>query len=333
MPSLKVIRTRIVSVKSTQKITKAMKMVAGARLNRAQQAITALRPYAVKTGEMLRSVAGGAAGDAAAVAPGPAAPAGADGAAETTFDEGAALHPFLAQRPVANALIVLFTADRGLCGAFNTNVNKLAERRWRELEREGKKVSFVTVGRKGKEYIARRGGTNLKDFPKPYEGLDMAKASAVAAFIAGRYRAKEIDAVYVVFNEFKSAMTQKATLSPLLPLTAPAPADAPPPANVDPHAPAVKAADNEPRAEFLFEPDKPALLRALVPMYIEVTLFRAMLESQAGFFGAQMTAMDSATRNAKDMIKRLSLAYNRARQAAITKELMEIIGGAEALKE
>jgi F-type H+-transporting ATPase subunit gamma len=122
-------------------------------------------------------------------------------------------------------------------------------------------------------------------------------------------------------------MTQKPTLSALLPLAAPAP-DA---ASADPHAAAADGSDS--RAEFLFEPDKPALLRALVPMYIEVTLFRAMLESQAGFFGAQMTAMDSATRNAKDMIKRLSLAYNRARQAAITKELMEIIGGAEALKE
>jgi F-type H+-transporting ATPase subunit gamma len=328
MPSLKVIRTRIVSVKSTQKITKAMKMVAGARLNRAQQAITALRPYAVKTGEMLRSVAGGA------TATGAGAPA-ADGSTEASFDEGAALHPFLAQRPVQNALIVLFTADRGLCGAFNTNVNKLADRRSRELTAEGKKVSFVTVGRKGKEYVARRGGTILKDFPKPYEALDMAKASAIAGFIAGRYKAKEIDAVYVVFNEFKSAMTQKATLTALLPLTAPAATDVASPVNADPnaHALAVKPTDNEPRAEFLFEPDKPALLRALVPMYIEVTLFRAMLESQAGFFGAQMTAMDSATRNAKDMIKRLSLAYNRARQAAITKELMEIIGGAEALKE
>jgi F-type H+-transporting ATPase subunit gamma len=128
MPSLKIIRTRIVSVKSTQKITKAMKMVAGARLNRAQQAITALRPYAVKTGEMLRSVAGGA-----AAATDAGAGAAADGSTEASFDEGAALHPFLAQRPVQNALIVLFTADRGLCGAFNTNANKLAERRWREL--------------------------------------------------------------------------------------------------------------------------------------------------------------------------------------------------------
>jgi F-type H+-transporting ATPase subunit gamma len=313
MPSLKVIRTRIASVKATQKITKAMKMVAGARLNRAQQAITALRPYAVKTGEMLRSVAGGN---------------GSVGGADAV-DEGAALHPFLAARPVSNALIVLFSGDRGLCGAFNTNVNKAAERRWRELEAEGKTVSFVSVGRKGKEYLGRRGAKVLQDFPKPYEALDISKASVIANFIAARYKAKEIDAVYIVFNEFKSAMTQKATTDQLLPLGASMVAAA---AHSAP-ASGAPANDAEAPTEFLFEPHKKALLRSLVPMYIEVTIFRAMLESQAGFFGAQMTAMDSATRNAKDMIKRLSLAYNRARQAAITKELMEIIGGAEALKE
>jgi F-type H+-transporting ATPase subunit gamma len=325
MPSLKVIRTRIASVKSTQKITKAMKMVAGARLNRAQQAITALRPYAVKTGDILRSVAAGngavtapaAGGQAIVSAHGQAAPQ-----EEGALDESAALHPFLARRAEQNVLIVLFTADRGLCGAFNTNANKAAERQWRELERAGKKVSFLTIGRKGKEYLARRGANIIRDFPKPYEKLDFAKGSEVATFLSARYKAKDFDAVYVVFNEFVSAMTQKATLNQLLPL--------PTATSV---APTTTPADSEPRAEFIFEPDKKALLRQLVPMYLEITLFRAMLESQAGFFGAQMTAMDSATRNAKDMIKRLSLAYNRARQAAITKELMEIIGGAEALKE
>jgi F-type H+-transporting ATPase subunit gamma len=319
MPSLKVIRTRIASAKSTQKITKAMKMVAGARLNRAQQAITALRPYAVKTGDMLRSVvAGGASAPIVDGAPAvDGAPVGGS-TPDTSISE--ALHPFLAERPIQNVLVVLFSADRGLCGAFNTNVNKAAERRWRELEKEGKKVSFVTVGRKGREYLTRRGATILTDFPKPYEGLDISKAGAIAQVIAARYKAKDIDAVYVVFNEFKSAMTQKATVNQLLPIRAEA-------------STSTEPAEASAATEFLFEPDKKALLRSLVPMYIEVTLFRAMLESQAGFFGAQMTAMDSATRNAKDMIKRLSLAYNRARQAAITKELMEIIGGAEALKE
>ncbi len=315
MPSLKVIRTRIVSVKSTQKITKAMKMVAGARLNRAQQAITALRPYAVKTGEILRSVAGGVA------APDAGAAAHRD-VAEVAADPAAALHPYLARRPEQQVLIVLFSGDRGLCGAFNTNVNKAAERLWRELEKGGKSVSFVTVGRKGKEYLGRRGANVLQDFPRPYEGLDLAKARGIAHVLAGKFKAKEVDSVYLVFNEFKSAITQKATQSQLLPL----PADGAP-------ASAASGPGATASTEFLFEPDKQALVHQLVPMYMEITIFRAMLESQAGFFGAQMTAMDSATRNAKDMIKRLSLAYNRARQAAITKELMEIIGGAEALKE
>jgi F-type H+-transporting ATPase subunit gamma len=308
MPSLKVIRKRIASVKSTQKITKAMKMVAGARLNRAQQAIVSLRPYAVRTGEVLQSVAAGV----GSVVGGPA---------EGAVDEAEALHPALARRPEQSVLIVLFSGDRGLCGAFNANVNKTAERHWRELEAQGKRVSFVTLGRKGREYLARRNATIVQDFPKPYEALDLAKARRVAAALAARFKARDFDSVYLVFNEFKSAMTQKVTLNPLLPL--------PPPAG----AAGTKPGEPQPMNEFLFEPDKRAVMQKLVPMYLDITIFRAMLESQAGFFGAQMTAMDAATRNAGDMIRRLSLAYNQARQAAITKELMEIIGGAEALKE
>lgn len=317
MPSLKVIRTRITSVKSTQKITKAMKMVAGARLNRAQQAITALRPYAVKTGDILRSVAGGA-GSAGTGNP------SAGGGEEGTTDGSEVLHPFLARRKEENVLIVVFSGDRGLCGGFNANINKAAERHWRALAAEGKKVSFITVGRKGKEYVLRRGGTLLQDFPKPYEGLDLAKAGLIAGVLAAKFKAREFDAIYLAFNEFKSAMTQQATVTPLLPL--------PKPEEPAPGSATAPGAGGD-QTEFLFEPDKRELIHQLVPMYMEITIFRAMLESQAGFFGAQMTAMDSATRNAKDMIKRLSLAYNRARQAAITKELMEIIGGAEALKE
>jgi F-type H+-transporting ATPase subunit gamma len=308
MPSLKVIRKRIVSVKSTQKITKAMKMVAGARLNRAQQAIVALRPYAVKTGEILRDVAASV------------GPSGGGASRDGALDEGAAIHPFLAHRPEQSVLIVLFTGDRGLCGAFNSNVNKTAERHWRELEAGGKRVSFFTVGKKGREYLSRRNATIVQDFPRPYEALDLVKARRLAAAVEARFKAKEFDSVYLVFNEFKSAMTQKVTLDPLLPL----PEEA---------APGTKPTEAPLRTEFLFEPNKQAVFRQLLPMYLDITIFRAMLESQAGFFGAQMTAMDAATRNAGDMIKRLSLVYNRARQAAITKELMEIIGGAEALKE
>jgi F-type H+-transporting ATPase subunit gamma len=301
MPSLKIIRKRISSVKSTQKITRAMKMVAGARLNRAQQRIVAMRPYAVKTAEILQSIAA-------------QSPQGEDA--------GKALHPLLARRAEKSVLFVVLSADRGLCGAFNTNINKAAEREWRAREGSDAKVQFVTLGRKGREYLARRGGKIAHDFPKIYDGLDMAKAALVASWIVPRFKRGEFDAVYVVYNEFKSAITQKTNFEALLPL--------PPPA---PDSPETKAQAGAGTTEFLFEPNREALLERLVPMYVEITLFRALLESQASFFGAQMTAMDAATRNAKDMIGRLTLVYNRARQAAITKELMEIIGGAEALKE
>jgi F-type H+-transporting ATPase subunit gamma len=297
VPSLKIIRKRIASTKATQKITRAMKMVAGARLTRAQQRIVALRPYAVKTGEVLAAVAGSM-------------------AVEGSEDEPA--HPLLARRAEKKALYVVFSADRGLCGALNTNVNKLVERSWREREATGAEVIFATLGRKGKEYLGRRKATVVQDFARAYENLDMDKARLVARWIVARYLRGEFDTVYFVFSEFKSALTQKATEMRLLPLA---------------DAPKAAAGDGGTSAEYLYEPHPRALLERLVPMYVEVSVYRALLESQASFFGAQMTAMDAATRNAKEMISRLTLEYNRARQAAITKELMEIIGGAEALKE
>jgi F-type H+-transporting ATPase subunit gamma len=261
-----------------------------------------MRPYAVKTGEILQSVAG---------------------QSVEGEDAGKPLHPLLARRPEKNVLIVVVSADRGLCGAFNTNINKAAEREWRARQgRDGGDVNvqFLTLGRKGREYLTRRGGKIAHDFAKIYDGLDMAKAALVASWIVPRFKRGEFDAVYVVYNEFKSAITQKTNFEALLPLPAPPPPDP-------------KAAPAGGTNEFLFEPTREALLERLVPMYVEITLFRTLLESQASFFGAQMTAMDAATRNAKERIARLTLVYNRARQAAITKELMEIIGGAEALKE
>jgi len=302
MPSLKTIRKRITSVKATQKITRAMKMVAGARLNRAQQRITALRPYAVKTQEILEDVA------AAMV----------EKQADAEFGSGDAesLHPLLHRRAEKNVLFLVMSGDRGLCGGFNANVSKAAERAWKQKESEGAEVSFATVGRKGREYLARRRGTIAKDFPRFYDGLDLAKAGVVAEWVVRKFEKGEVDAVYLVYNEFKSAMTQKTTMEALLP----------PPQRQAPK-------DGALAPTFGFEPNERAVLERLVPMYVEISIYRALLETQAGFFGAQMTAMDSATRNAKDMIARLSLVYNRARQAAITKELMEIIGGAEALKD
>jgi F-type H+-transporting ATPase subunit gamma len=301
MPSLKVIRKRIASTKATQKITRAMKMVAGARLTRAQQRIVAMRPYAVKTGEVLSSVAQ---------------------TMGSTESEDEAVHPLLARRPEKKALYLVFSADRGLCGALNTNVCKMVERAWQEKAAAGVEVSFATLGRKGREYLGRRKGKVVQDFPRIYDGLDLEKARLVARWLVPRFQKAEYDAVYLIFSEFKSALTQKTTELRLLPL-----ADAP-------AGPAAgKAGDGSGPTDFLYEPDQRALLERLVPMYVEISVFRALLESQASFFGAQMTAMDAATRNAKEMIARLTLQYNRARQAAITKELMEIIGGAEALKE
>ena len=298
MPSLKAIRKRIASTKATQKITRAMKMVAGARLTRAQQRIVAMRPYALKTGEVLQSIAR------------------TMGAADDSLTEP--IHALLARRPEKRALLLVFSADRGLCGALNTNVNKSSERFWREKESGAVEVSFATLGRKGREYLNRRRGKIAKDFPRVYDGLDLAKARLVSHWLVPRFERGEFDSVYLVYNEFKSAMTQKVALERLLPLG-------------EPEAP--RGADTLAPNDFIYEPDQRALLERLVPMYVEISVYRALLESQASFFGAQMTAMDAATRNAKDMIARLTRVYNRARQAAITKELMESIGGAEALKD
>jgi F-type H+-transporting ATPase subunit gamma len=302
MPSLKAIRKRISSVKATQKITRAMKMVAGARLNRAQQRITALRPYAVKTREVLDGVAATMVNkqvDADYIA----------------GDEG--IHPLLQRRPERTVLLVVLSGDRGLCGAFNTNVSKAAWALHREKKEAGVEVLIASIGRKGKDYLARRRATIARDFPKHYDKLDLAKAAVVSDWIVPRFEKGEVDAVYLVYNEFKSAMTQMTRVEPLLPL---------------PEPPPKKEGALEP-TEYIFEPTPRAVLERLVPMYVEISIYRALLETQAGFFGAQMTAMDAATNNAKDMIARYTLVYNRARQAAITKELMEIIGGAEALKE
>jgi F-type H+-transporting ATPase subunit gamma len=300
MPSLKTIRKRIVSTKATQKITRAMKMVAGARLTRAQQRITAMRPYAVKTGEVLQSVAS---------------------TMNATADAGdEPVHPLLARRAEKKALYVVFTADRGLCGALNTNVNKATERAWREKEAAGVEVTFLTLGRKGREYLTRRGGKIEHDFPRIFDGLDLEKARLVSKWIVPRFEKGHFDSVHLVFSEFKSAITQKVVIDRLLPLGNGA-------------GNGGGSSDKVAPSDFLYEPNQQALLERLVPMYVEISIYRALLESQASFFGAQMTAMDAATRNAKEMIARLTLDYNRARQAGITKELMEIVGGAEALKE
>ena len=299
MANLKAIRKRISSVKSTQKITRAMKMVAGARLARAQQRILALRPYAVKTGEMLREVT----------------------VALAESDSSEAEHPLLARRPEKRALLLIVTSDRGLCGAFNANILRTTERLLREKEKAGIDVSLAVIGRKGREYFQRRSASIHHAFTDVWEKLDLEQARSVARVVVRPFLAGEVDAIYIVYNEFKSAMSQRVVAEPLFPLSPPA------------LEAASEAIQEEQKPQFLFEPDKRRLLERLVPMYLEVTIARALLESLASQLGAQMTAMDSATKNASEMISKLTLDYNRARQAAITTELMEIIGGAEALRE
>jgi F-type H+-transporting ATPase subunit gamma len=307
MPSLKAVRKRIASVKSTQKITRAMKMVAGARLNRAQQRITALRPYAVKTGEITREVV-------AAVTQLLEAGSQEEGALQDELT-----HPLLAVRPERTVLYLLITSDRGLCGGFNANVSKMAEASWRQKVAEGRTVIFATVGKKGRDYVQRRGATIDQHFVRGSENEGIEFAGTIARYITQKYARGEVDTVYVVYAEFKSAMTQIPRAELLVPFATQSTEEA--------------AAGTSSDGEYIFEPDRDRLLERLIPMYVQVTLYRALLESMASELGARMSAMEAATNNAKDMISKLTLVYNRARQAAITKELMEIIGGAEALKE
>ena len=305
MANLKQIRRRISSVKSTQKITRAMKMVAGARLTRAQQRIVALRPYAVQTAKVLAEVT--AAGEAEAEASG----------VESE-------HPLLTRRPVKSVLLLVITSDRGQCGAFNTNILRAAERERREREAQGQEVKIAVIGRKGRDFYQRRKIPLFHVFSGIWEKLGPETARVVARKVLTPFLRAQVDSIQVVYNEFKSAMTQKVTVEPLFPL---APVQAPATAKGEEAAPLVNP------DEFLFEPSKEALLERLVPMYVEISLLRALYESMASELGARMTAMDSATKNASEVIAQLTLQYNRARQAAITTELMEIIGGAEALKD
>jgi F-type H+-transporting ATPase subunit gamma len=311
MPSLKDIRKRITSVKSTQKITRAMKMVAGARLNKAQQRITELRPYAVKTQVILGEVI--AEGRRAIEETAEHEHTGLDEAAEALEIHARKL---LEMREEKSVLLVVLTSDRGLCGGFNASICKLAEQQWKQRTADKQDVKLLVIGRKGRDYFKRRGAP-LEFVPEVWDTLDMDTARTVGSRILYYYLRKNqrVDSIYLVYNEFKSAMTQRVTAERLLPIE-----ESP----IDEESDGVK--------EFIFEPDMDTLLKQLVPMYLQISILRALYESMASELGARMTAMDSATNNATEMIDKLTLQYNRARQAAITKELMEIIGGSEALK-
>jgi F-type H+-transporting ATPase subunit gamma len=291
MPSLKALRTRINSVKSTQKITSAMKMVAAAKLRRAQTQAEASRPYAKRMAQMMSAIAAGAADN-------PNAP-------KLLVGNGAD----------KTHLLVAITADRGLAGAFNSNIGRHVRNKARKLESEGKSVKILAIGRKGHDYFRR-------DMPEQILGttnfvgrktLEFHDAEAVAETIISAFREQKFDVCTLIFNRFVSVMTQTVNELPLIPAAPP------------------KANDNEAEQNYEFEPDDGTLLDRLLPRNLAVQIYAALLENSAGFFASQMTAMDNATRNAGEMIKKLSLNYNRARQANITKELIEIISGSEAV--
>jgi F-type H+-transporting ATPase subunit gamma len=293
MPSLKAIRTRIASVKNTQKITKAMKLVAAARLRRAQDSMNAARPYAKRLEEVVADVAGRLVAAARAEDPS---------------------HPLLTNRDAKNVRIVVVGSDRGLAGGYNSNLNRAVERFLVDEKEKYAQFELATVGRKAREHFRRRNVSVIKEYNGVTSETAMDRARELAADLTKDFLDKKIDKVVVVFNEFKSAISQVVTFLPLLPVRA------------------EEMPVSEGRIDFEYEPSKGEVLDTLLPLYVEISLYRIMLEAIASEFGARMSAMDNATKNAKEMISSLTLQFNRARQAAITKELMEIVGGAEALK-
>jgi len=292
MASLKALKNRIASVKSTQKITRAMKTVAAAKLRRAQQSAEAARPYATRMADVMASLA-------AKVTIGPESPKLLAGTGKQDTH-----------------LIVLCTSDRGLAGGFNTNIVRAARRAAEDLIGQGKTVYFYLVGRKGRAVIQRLYPKQIihQHDTSAIRQPSFADAQEIARDITDRYMTDGIDVVHLFYAEFRSALVQEPIGRQIIPV---------PPVEASAAGGATAAVE--------YEPDEEEILAELLPRAIAVQIFRAMLENQAGFFGAQMTAMDNATRNAGDMINRLTIQYNRTRQAAITTELVEIISGAEAL--
>jgi F-type H+-transporting ATPase subunit gamma len=302
VPSLRDIRNRIGSVKSTRQITKAMKMVAAAKLRRAQEAVLKTRPYAMLLDQALARVAARTSEDTRA-----------DLKAQAAADLG--VHPLLAPRVERVAEVVVITSDRGLAGGFNSNIARRAQRFLTEHGDRFEKVTVSTIGKKGREFFRARKIEIRKDFTGIHADLRYERAEAIATEYAERFLSGEVDAVFLAYNEFKSAISQKPVVVQLLPIETTA-AAAPQASGID----------------FKYEPSREKLLEALVPRHVAMQVWRALLESAASEHGARMSAMESATKNAEDMIGMLTLQYNRARQAYVTKELMEIVSGAEALK-
>ncbi|MGQ0533582.1 MAG: F0F1 ATP synthase subunit gamma [Caulobacteraceae bacterium] len=292
MPSLKDFRNRIASVKSTQKITKAMQMVAAAKLKRAQSQAEAARPYAQRMARVIANLAAAVSGDSAPVL---LRGAGKD-----------QVH-----------LLVVMTSERGLCGGFNTQIVRAAREKIDELLRAGKTVRILAVGKKGRDQLRRLHGDKIVKYVdlSAYRNIGADAAHVVSEVLLELFHGGEFDVATLFFSRFKSVISQAPTALQLIPARAPE---------------GVKPPDLK-GAVYEYEPSEEEILEALLPQYLNGQLLQALLENQAGFYGAQMSAMDNATRNAGDMIRKLTLRYNRQRQANITKELIEIISGAEAL--
>ena len=298
MPSLIDLRRRIRAVKNTQQITKAMKMVAASKLRRAQERIMSARPYAVQMQRVLRGVAG-------RVDP--------------------SIHPLLTVREwtaQSKTLVIVVSGDKGLAGSFNTNVIKAGSTYL--LEATGP-TTLGLVGRKGRDFFARRGFPILFEQIGIFQKLRFEDAQAIAQMAVDAFVAGDVDRVVLIYNEFKSVMTQRVVVDQLLPIAR---------ADVDDaDAPVPQASPGEGYApvDYLYEPAPQEIFNQLLPRYVEVQVYRALLESNAAFFAAQMTAMDTATKNSADMIASLTLYMNKVRQAAITREIIEVVSGAEAL--
>jgi F-type H+-transporting ATPase subunit gamma len=297
MPSLIDLRRRIRAVKNTQQITKAMKMVAASKLRRAQERMMNARPYAQQMRRVLASVA-------------------------TRVDPGA--HPLLAVReptPDRPTLVIVVTADKGLCGSFNTNIIKAAGA---YLVESPQPCTLGLVGRKGRDFFARRGYSVFFEEVGLFQKLKFDDARSIAQTTIDAFVSGKIDRVILAYNEFKSVISQRIVVERLLPI---------PRLEIEPATPqpGVVVAPAGPQIDYLYEPTPEELFNTLIPRHVEVQAWRALLESNAAFYAAQMTAMDSASRNASEMIDQLTLYMNKVRQAAITREIIEVVSGAEAL--
>ncbi|MBL8239366.1 MAG: ATP synthase F1 subunit gamma [Bryobacterales bacterium] len=286
MPSLIDFRRRIRSVKNTQQITKAMKMVSAAKLRRAQEAVIAARPFANSLRQMLANVAGA-----------------------TRGSETASQHPLLVERPEERVLVIVINADRGLAGAFSTNINRGAQKFLVE-DKAGKTVEVEAIGKKARDYFRRRGFTIAGEYFGLTKSPKYADAAAIGRKVAERYANGEVDSVYLIYNEFKTVMSARLDIMQLLPVPLP---------------------QDHSGVDYIYEQPAEDLLATLLPRYVEVAIYRAILESAAAEHAARMTAMDSASSNAADVIERLTLYMNRVRQASITREIIEVVSGASAL--